>query len=95
VRIFIAVAILMGRRARLRAITHALMSRSKKRKKPAKKRTVRKRIALIKEKLETQRFRAARPVLPVNTQANVSETLAERKKKLERKRAQRKDWENI
>jgi len=71
------------------------MSRSKKRKKPAKKKSVRKRVAEIKEKLVTQRLRAARPTLPVNSQARVSETLAERKQKLERKRAQRKDWENI
>ncbi|HLN47746.1 MAG TPA: hypothetical protein VK216_05725 [Magnetospirillaceae bacterium] len=71
------------------------MSRSKKRKKPAKKKSARKRVAEIKEKLVTQRLRAARPTLPVNSQARISETLAERKQKLERKRAQRKDWENI
>lgn len=82
----------MGRRARLRTITLVSMSRSKKRKKP-KKTSVKRRIAEIKEKLDVQRRRAARPMLPVNTQARVSETLAERKRRLDRKRAQRKDWE--
>jgi hypothetical protein len=83
----------MGRRARLRALTLASMSRSKKRKK--KKTGAKKRVAQIKEKLEVQRRRAARPTLAVNTQARVSETLAERKRKLERKRAQRREWDEL
>jgi hypothetical protein len=68
------------------------MSRSKKRKKP--KRVGAKRLAEIKQKIEVQRRRAARPTVPVNTQVRVSETLAERKRKLERKRKQLRDWED-
>ena len=85
----------MGRRARLRTITLHSMSRSKKRKKPAKRSSVKRRVAEIKQKLEVQRRRAARPMLQVNTQVRVSETLAERKRKLERRRRQRRDWDEI
>jgi hypothetical protein len=67
------------------------MSRSKKRKKP--KKAGAKRLAEIKQKIEAQRRRAARPTLPVNTQVRVSETLAERKRKAERRRKQRRDWD--
>jgi hypothetical protein len=70
------------------------MSRGKKRTK-SKRPSVRKRVARAQEQLEVQRRRAARPMLPVNTQARVSETLVERKRKLERRRAQRKDWESL
>jgi hypothetical protein len=70
------------------------MSRGKKRSK-SKRPSVRKRVAHAQEKLEIQRRRAARPMLPVNTQARVSETLVERKRKHERRRAQRKDWESL
>lgn len=82
----------MGRRARLWAITLTAMSRSKKRKKRAA-RGVKRRVTEIKQKLEVQRRRAARPTLPVNTQVRVSETLVERRRKAERKRKQRRDWD--
>ncbi len=49
----------------------------------------------LARKIATQKRRAQRPVLAVNTQVRVSETLVERKRKLERKRLQRRDWENI
>jgi hypothetical protein len=67
------------------------MSRSKKRKKP--KKAGAKRLAEIKQKIEAQRRRAARPTLPVNTQVRVSESLAERKRKTERRRKQQRDWD--
>lgn len=70
------------------------MARGKKQRK-SKRASVRKRVERAQEKLEVQRRRAARPMLPVNTQAQVSETLVERKRKLERRRAQRKDWESL
>lgn len=70
------------------------MSRGKKRSK-SKRPSVRKRVARAQEKLEIQRRRSVRPMLPVNTQARVSETLVERKRKLERRRTQRKDWESL
>jgi len=69
------------------------MSRSKKRKKP--KKAGAKRLAEIKQKIEAQRRRAARPTLPVNTQVRVSESLAERKRKAERRRKQKRDWDEI
>jgi hypothetical protein len=65
------------------------MARSKKR----KKKIGAKHIGRIVDKIEAQRRRAARPTLPVNSQARVSETLAERRRKAERKRKQRRDWE--
>lgn len=67
------------------------MSRTKKRPKP--KKTGAKHIAQIKRRIEAQRRRAARPDLPVNTHAQVSESLIERKRKLDRKRAQRRAWD--
>ena len=70
----------------------ARMSRTKKRKRP--KRASAKRLAEIKQKIEAQRRRALRPTLPVNSQVRVSETLAERKRKLERKRKQLRDWDD-
>ncbi len=56
---------------------------------------VKARIHALQEKIEAQRRRALRPTLPVNTQARVSETLIEKKRKLERKRRQRRDWEHL
>ncbi|HXW50986.1 MAG TPA: hypothetical protein VEJ41_03255 [Candidatus Acidoferrales bacterium] len=52
------------------------------------------RIQALQERIETQRRRALRPTLPVNAQARVSETLVEKKRKIERKRRQRRDWED-
>ncbi len=69
------------------------MSRSKKRKNP--KKASAKRLTEIKQKIEAQRRRAVRPTLPVNTQVRVSETLAERKRKAERRRKQKRDWDEI
>jgi hypothetical protein len=62
--------------------------------KPRKK-TARAKIAQAKKKIETQRKRAQRPTLPVNTQARVSESLVERKRREERRRLQKRDWENL
>jgi len=67
------------------------MPRVRKRKKP--KKAGAKRLAEIKRKIEAQRRRAARPTLPVNTQVRISETLVERKRKLERRREQQRDWD--
>jgi hypothetical protein len=69
------------------------MPRAKKRKKA--KKTGAKRLAEIKRKIEAQRRRAARPTLPVNTQVRISETLSERKRKLERRREQQRDWDDM
>lgn len=60
-----------------------------------KKPKVKARIRALQEKIEAQRRRALRPTLPVNTQARVSETLVEKKRKLERKRRQRQDWDHL
>lgn len=60
-----------------------------------RKKTPRAKIAEAKRKLEAQRKRAARPVLPVNTQARVSESMMERKRREERRRIQKRDWENL
>ncbi|MDQ6768176.1 MAG: hypothetical protein M3Z41_10245 [Candidatus Eremiobacteraeota bacterium] len=54
-----------------------------------------KRLKELEEKIAAQRRRALRPTLPVNTQARVSETLVEKKRRLERKRRQQRDWENL
>jgi hypothetical protein len=71
----------------------ALMPRARKRKKPKKGGA--KRLAEIKKKIEAQRRRAARPTSPVNTHVRVSETLIERRRKLERRRRQLRDWDEI
>ena len=60
-----------------------------------KKRVSAKRLKELTEKIAIQRRRAARPTLPVNSQARVSESLVERKRRLEKKRKQRRDWENL
>ena len=52
------------------------------------------RIQTLQERIEKQRRRALRPTLPVNAQARVSETLVEKKRKIDRKRRQRRDWED-
>jgi len=62
-----------------------------RKKKPASS----KRLKELEEKIATQRRRALRPTLPVNSQARVSESLVERKRKLEKQRRQRRDWENL
>jgi len=61
----------------------------------AAKKSARKKIAALKEKIEIQRRRAARPTLPINTRAQVSETLVQRKRRAEKERERRKDWENL
>lgn len=53
-----------------------------------------KRLKELEEKIATQRRRAVRPTLPVNTQVRVSESLVERKRKLEKKRRQTGEWES-
>jgi hypothetical protein len=50
-------------------------------------------VAEVRERIETQLRRAARPTIPVNTHAPVSDSLLEKKRKLDKKRRQRKDWE--
>jgi len=59
-----------------------------------KKRSVAKHVAEVREKIERQLRRAVRPTLPVNTHAPVSESLVEKRRKLDAKLRQRKDWEN-
>ncbi len=53
------------------------------------------RIAELKEKIEVQRRRAMRPTLPVNAQTRVSESLVERKRRAEKKRIKRADWDEL
>jgi len=60
-----------------------------------KKRTSSKRLTELAEKIAVQRRRTLRPTLPVNTQTRVSESLVEKKRRLEKKRRQRGDWENL
>jgi hypothetical protein len=62
----------------------------RKRKKAVSKRF----LAELEHKIVTQRKRALRPTVAVNTQARVSETLVERRRKLEKRSRQRRDWEN-
>jgi hypothetical protein len=62
-----------------------------RRKKPVSKA----RITALQHKIEIQRRRALRPTLPVNAHAPVSETRAEKEKKLERRRRQRRDWDDL
>jgi len=62
-----------------------------KRKKTGSKR----RLEELARKIVAQRKRALRPTLPVNTQTRVSETLVEKRRKIERRSRQRRDWENI
>ena len=57
-----------------------------------KKRTSKARLAEIKQKIDVQRRRAARPTLPVNTHAPVSKSLAEKKKSADRKARQSRTW---
>ena len=58
-----------------------------------KKRASKTRLADLERKIEVQRRRAARPTLPVNTHAPVSKSLAEKKKSLDRKARQQRDWD--
>ena len=60
-----------------------------------KKRTSAKRLKELEEKIAIQQRRALRPTLPVNTQTRVSDSLVERKRKLEKKSRQRREWENL
>ncbi|HET9341492.1 MAG TPA: hypothetical protein VFO25_01085 [Candidatus Eremiobacteraceae bacterium] len=58
-----------------------------------KKRVTKAKIAEIERRIEIQRKRAVRPATPINAHASVSKSLAEKKKALDRKARQRKDWE--
>ena len=58
-----------------------------------KKRAAKAKIAEIARRIEIQRKRAARPTTTVNAHATVSKSLAEKKRSLDRKARQRKDWE--
>lgn len=58
-----------------------------------KKRATKSQIAEIERRIEVQRKRAARPATPINAHASVSKSLAEKKKALDRKARQRKEWE--
>lgn len=60
-----------------------------------KKRSVARHVAEVREKIDIQLRRAARPALPVNTHAPVSDSLVEKKRKLEKKSKQRKEWERL
>ena len=74
----------------------ALKAAKRKPAMPRKKKTVSaKRLKELQERISAQRRRALRPTLPVNTQARVSESLVEKKRKLEKKRRQRRDWEDL
>jgi hypothetical protein len=57
-----------------------------------KKARSKKRIETLQARIEAQRRRALRPTLPINAQARVSESLVEKRRKLERKRRQRREW---
>jgi hypothetical protein len=59
-----------------------------------KKKNPRKLIAAVQDALEKQRRRALRPTLPVNTHAPVSKSRAETELARDKKRAQRRDWED-
>ena len=54
-----------------------------------------KRLKELAGKIAAQRRRALRPTLPVNTQVRVSESLIEKRRKLEKKSRQRRDWEDL
>ena len=60
-----------------------------------KKRASSKRLTELAEKIAVQRRRTLRPTLPVNTQSRVSESLVDKKRRLEKKRRQRGEWENL
>ena len=60
-----------------------------------RKRAGPKRLTELRNKIAAQRRRALRPTLPVNSQVRVSESLVERRRKLESKRRQRADWEDL
>jgi hypothetical protein len=63
--------------------------------KKKKKKVSAKRLQELAEKIAVQRRRALRPTLPVNTQARVSDSLIEKRRKLEKKSRQRREWENL
>jgi hypothetical protein len=60
-----------------------------------KKRVSARRIQELADAIAVQRRRVMRPTPPTNTQARVSESLAEKRLKLERKRRQRGEWEDL
>ena len=60
-----------------------------------KKRASAKRLTELAEKIAAQRRRTLRPTLPVNSQTRVSESLVEKKRRLDKKRRQRGEWENL
>jgi hypothetical protein len=59
-----------------------------------KKPTSKSQIKALQQKIEAQRRRALRPSLPINARALVSESRVEKERKLERKRRQRRNWED-
>lgn len=59
-----------------------------------KKRTSKARLTEIKQKIDVQRRRAARPTLPINTHAPVSKSLAEKKKSADRKARRARVWDD-
>ncbi|MBV8263200.1 MAG: hypothetical protein JOY87_05170 [Candidatus Eremiobacteraeota bacterium] len=65
----------------------------KKRKR--KKRVSARHIQELADSIAIQRRRAMRPTLPTNAQARISESLAEKRLKVERKRRQRGEWEDL
>ena len=54
-----------------------------------------KHVKMLEKRIEAQRRRAIRPTPPVNSQTRVSESLVERKRKLDKKSRQRRDWEDL
>jgi hypothetical protein len=53
----------------------------------------RKRITELQTKIAAQVRRAARPALTVNTHARTTKSRRETEAKIDRRRAQRRDWE--
>ena len=60
-----------------------------------KKRSVAQHVAEVRQKIDIQLRRAARPALPVNMHAPVSDSMQEKKRKLDRRRLQDKNWEEL
>jgi len=59
----------------------------------AKKKSARKRITELQQKIAAQVRRAARPSLAVNTHAPKTKSRRETQAKLDRRRTQRRDWD--
>ena len=81
--------------ARAPSRANALAMARARRRASRKKKASARHIAEVKQRIETQRRRRKRPMLPVNTQVRVSDTMIARKRKEERKHRQRRDWDAL